>query len=374
MTYGLLRQVFCAIVCGVLSLQNTTLAQTAGSARDGSSGEGFPSRAQAKGNWDKLDPKTESQTARGPSTQPDPPPKNSLTAPSLPDPKIDPTQEALEAVSPMSAEDIRKFGDEMYKRGREMAKIPGGPYEVKGIRVEKLSFEPGAKPKLLSVGLNKGVDVSFIDKTGAPMIIDYVKSFSDAFTAGVPETADAKKNGGSLTFEVEAKRIVGEGNVLVRLNGVSMPIAINVTVGHTNEVDGIVQFIVPLALKSVVLPGDRAEASTGQNQVQMQGFLAGIPPDDAIEVKVKEVEGVHAWMWRNKLYLRTQYAVMSPGWFQRQAAGDGTAAYELPLTSLVRLGIEGRETEVALDYPFIPPAVSAGSGRAAMLGAKSTQQ
>ena len=108
-----------------------------------------------------------------------------------------------------------------------------------------------------------------------------------------------------------------------------------------------------------VLPGDRLEADGGTQVGEMQGFLMGIPPEGAVDVKVSQVASTFAWMWRGHLYVRTPHTIFSPGWFKRQAAVDGTAVYKLPYTSLVRMGVDGREVNAVMELPYIPPVASA---------------
>lgn len=143
---------------------------------------------------------------------------------------------------------------------------------------------------------------------------------------------------------------------MVRLAGVTNPVLILVRVGDSKEVDSAIQAVVPI-LTPVrnVLPGDRLEADGGTQTVEMQGFLMGIPPEGAQDVQVRQVGLTTAWMFRGNLYVRTPHTIFSPGWFKRQASVDGTAVYKLPYTSLVRMGVDGREVEAVFDLPYIPP-------------------
>lgn len=373
---------FFAYSCSVVCAQNVPLAAHAGKAAavpsKGAVVDNFPSRQEAQQNWEKANPPSKNQSANGPSNDIGPAgsgrasgaaagPAGSrrVVGGELPDPnlkteKVDYPAEAVERVSPMDPSEIRKFEELMYQRARAMAETPGGPYTVKGSRIMPISFEPNSRPGSIDIALNHGALVTFVDRSGSPLIIDGAKSFSYAFEVGVLATEEVKERGSS-TVEVSAKAISGTGNMMIRLVGVPNPILLQVRVGNDNKtVDSMIQAVVPVLTPSKnVLPGDRLEADGGTQVGEMQGFLMGIPPEGAIDVKVSQVATTSAWMWRGHLYVRTPHTIFSPGWFNRQAAVDGTAVYKLPYTSLVRMGVDGREVNAVLELPYIPPVASA---------------
>lgn len=365
----------CSVVCAQ-NVQPVAAAQPAPA--KGAVVENFPTRQAAQQNWEKLDPPAKSPTSSGPSGDIGPAgtgagagrasgPAGSrrVTGSELPDPnlkaaKIDYPAEAVERVSPMDPAEIRKFEELMFLRARAMAETPGGPYTVKGSRIMPISFEPNSRPGAVDIAFNHGALVTFVDRSGSPLIVDGAKSFSYAFDVGVLQTDEVKERGSS-TVEVTAKAISGNGNVMIRLVGVPNPILLQVRVGNDSKmVDSMIQAVVPvLTPAKSVLPGDRLEADGGTQVGEMQGFLMGIPPDGAVDVKVSQVASTSAWMWRGHLYVRTPHTIFSPGWFNRQAAVDGTAVYKLPYTSLVRMGVDGREVNAVIELPYIPPVASA---------------
>jgi len=373
---------FFAYSCSVVCAQNVQSAGQAGQAAVAPSKsavvDNFPSRQEAQQNWEKTNPPAKSQVANGPTNDIGPAGASRASGPAagpstggrvrggeLPDPnlkaaKIDYPAEAVERVSPMDPAEIRKFEEMMYQRARAMAETPGGPYTVKGSRIMPISFEPNSRPGSIDIAFNHGALVTFVDRSGSPLIIDGAKSFSYAFEVGVLATDEVKERGSS-TVEVSAKAISGNGNMMIRLVGVPNPILLQVRVGNDSKtVDSMIQAVVPvLTPAKSVLPGDRLEADGGTQVGEMQGFLMGIPPEGAVDVKVSQVATTSAWMWRGHLYVRTPHTIFSPGWFNRQAAVDGTAVYKLPYTSLVRMGVDGREVNAVLDLPYIPPVASA---------------
>ena len=359
-------------VCSVVCAQNapaqqkaTATAAGAVEAKKGATVQNFPSRQDAQSGWDKVNPPKASETEKGPlASSGGSGPTGRVSGESLPNPKIDYQAEAVERVSPMTPEDIRKFEETMFERAQAMSEPPGGPYTIKGSRIVRLSFEPNSKPEIVDVALNMGALVTFVDRNGIPLVIDGVKAFSYFFQVDVMETEEVKAKGGSSTLEITPKALVGSGTMMVRLTGVSTPLLLQVRVGKNKAVDSLVQAVVPVLNPArTILPGDRQIADAGLKVGEMQGFLMGVPPEGAMDVAVRQVAGVTAWLWRNRMYVRTAHTIFSPGWFQRQAAVDGTAVYELPITSVVRLGMNGREVEAVFDLPFIPNLPSVASAK-----------
>lgn len=367
---------FSALFCSVVCAQNATTKpaeQPAPAQRKGAVIENFPTREQAQQSWQKAEPPATNSAANGPSGNLGPggalPAGSSkggsrVSGRELPDPKLPPKSddvtEATERVSPMSPAEVRKFAQAMVDSARAMAEVPGGPYTVRGSRIMPISFEPNSKPGTIDVALNLGALLTFVDRSGTPLIVDGAKTFGNAFSVGVLQTDEVSARGSS-TVEVTAQALSGTGNMMVRLVGVPNPVLMQVRVGsEAKTVDSVIQVVVPvLAAAKNVLPGDRLEADGGTQVGEMQGFLMGIPPEGAVDVKVSQVASTSAWMWRGHLYVRTPHTIFSPGWFKRQAAVDGTAVYKLPYTSLVRMGVDGREVNAVLELPYIPPVASA---------------
>jgi len=373
---------FYALACGVLLLHNTlSFAQkkegnspVAEDKKSGADVANFPSRTQAQKNWDKQEPKSASATDSGPNTDIEPAGANmksntssaaagkgkgKISGKTLPDGQPDYATMALDNVLPMDAAQMKKFAEETYKRSLEMTAIPGGPYTRKPMRRLKISTAPGAPTEVIDVALGMGASVALIDQTGSPVTIASVEGFSDAFKVRVMKTENEN------IFSIEALKLTGQGGVTIQVKG-QPPLLIDVNVGKSTVVDGVVQALVPgMVNTKTVRPGDRFGEDSQGSSPEMDGFLAGIPPDDAVEIPVSRAPETRAWMWNKKLYLVTPHTIINPGYFKRQGSADGTAVYKMPLTPIVNMGVYGKDVQAILDFPYIPTGiVSAGNNTA----------
>ena len=68
-------------------------------------------------------------------------------------------------------------------------------------------------------------------------------------------------------------------------------------------------------------------------------MLDGVPPADAVPLSVTGVspDDARAWRLGDKIYLRTQYTVLSPEWTASENGLGGMTIYALPSTPVVLL-------------------------------------
>lgn len=350
--------------------QTTSTAAGADEKKMSVSVANFPTRDKAQQNWERQEPKQASATAAGPNTDMEPGgtggQKNTpagtatrtggkVSGHTLPDGQLDYASLAIDNVMPMNANQMKQFSEEAYRRSLEMTAIPGGPYKRKPTRRLKISTAPGAKTEVIDVALGMGTSVALIDQTGSPVTIASVEGFSDAFVVRVMKTENEN------IFSIDARKLTGQGGVTIQVKG-QPPLLIDVDVGKQKDVDGVVQVIVPGIVNSkTIRPGDRLGEESQGSAPEMDGFLVGIPPDGAVEVPVSRAPDTRAWMWNKKLYLVTSHTVFNPGYFTRQGSADGTAVYKMPLTPVVNMGVNGKDVQAILDFPFIPTGIVGAS-------------
>lgn len=265
-------------------------------------------------------------------------------------------QQAIESTAPMSPALVRKFSEALHARSVAGSDAPGGPYKTLN-RMVKLNLSPGSTPEKITLALGQGAVVSFVDRNGKYLIIDSVKSHSKAFSVYIPET-ETHANEGASSFALEAKTIAGIGNVSILIKapqGQPTPVVLQIESGRSKTIDAHVQLVHPTLVNpaGVIAAGDAMQADAQFSVGEMQPFLAGIAPDKAVELTVPSRFGdLRAWHFGSRVYLRTTHSVISPAWYKKQAAMDGTAVYQLPMTPLIKLSVAGLEADLTLDLPY----------------------
>lgn len=315
--------------------------------------DAFPSTTEARQQW-----AADGDGGRSPAPTPvrtAAPAANSVTAAPLPNPKIDYVGQSLDSIAPMTGAEIKRFQSSIYERSSAGSQVPGGPFKTQTRQII-VDTSPGVAPVTIHVAIGQGCAVTLIDRTGAPLLIDGIQAFSATFAAKVLATERAETEGTNI-FTVEARQLTGGGNIIVQLIGQTSPISFNVEVGRSPIVDSQLNLVLPFtSSKRTFSAGERIGAI---NDAQLPGddvqsFLAGIPPEGAQDVTVKNRRDVMAWVYKSRLYLRTRLMPISPGYFSKFAATDGTAVYELPMVPVVTLTGDGREVEAELSFPVIP--------------------
>ena len=82
----------------------------------------------------------------------------------------------------------------------------------------------------------------------------------------------------------------------------------------------------------------------------LTAMLDGAPPADAVPLSVSGVspDDVRAWRLGDKVYLRTQYTVLSPEWTASENGPDNMTIYAIPSTPVVLLSANGRSVAARL--------------------------
>ena len=75
-------------------------------------------------------------------------------------------------------------------------------------------------------------------------------------------------------------------------------------------------------------------------------FVHGVPPDGARPVRLEpEYPGTRAWLYRDRIYLRTGHHAVWPAWLSRAGCG-GLTVYALPRAPFVVLSVGGERVKL----------------------------
>ncbi|GGM26069.1 conjugal transfer protein TraN [Pseudomonas asuensis] len=256
-------------------------------------------------------------------------------------------QQAEQVVAPWPANDIKEIRGHLEETRKAMGYEP--VRAIPRISSTSIDLSPGAAIPIVRSMPGQMSTLVFVDSTGAPW----------------PLAAPPRSTGGNI-FQVEwlagtpmvvitALSSYDDGNLTVFLEGLPTPIVVKLASGepdsksNTRVVDWRLDIRVPGR-------GPNAKAPLlGPNKIALyddvlQGFLDGVPPQDAKKVKVSGdlPNNTHVWQFNGSLFVRTANDIQT-AFDQTMAASDGTRVYRLPLTPYITLSDMGRAVPLQLE-------------------------
>lgn len=198
------------------------------------------------------------------------------------------------------------------------------PRPVTSSRIVNLA--PGATPPVIRLEQGFISTLDFVDSSGNPWPIE-------AFDNGNPDAFNVSWNQKGSSFMIQARKAYTYGNIAVSLQGLATPIMLTLVPGQK-----IVDYRVDLRIPGSA-PGSEGSLS-GDNVLpesataQLLNVLNGVAPDGGQAMRVLGGDA-QAWVVKDKLFLRTRFAMLSPGWVGSMKSPDGTYAYMLPNTPTI---------------------------------------
>lgn len=254
---------------------------------------------------------------------------------------------ALESVTPLSPQEVREVLSE--KNAVKQAMSAQQVAIVPKISALTVDLSPGASLPLSRTAVNYPSSITFIDSTGAPWNLGAAPiSGNPAFVAyWVPKTP---------VMVVYASEPYVSGNITVYLEGLSVPIVINISSGEpdtpakTWTVDSRLDLRLPRRGPNA-LAGAAPQSRIGLHDSTLQAFLDGIPPKEARRlITTGEVPETTVWQLGDDLYIRSR-ADIRDEFEATLSSADGTHLWKLPVTPYVSFSVMGRTSalNVALE-------------------------
>lgn len=256
----------------------------------------------------------------------------------LPPPPSPMFKMAQEMVSPLPPQELRQLVQENHQINQALAAPP--VTVVPRISALSVNLSPGASVPLVRTAVNYPSSLSFIDSTGAPW------KLGAAPISGNPDfTVYYIPN--SPVVVVYAHKPDISGNVTVYLEGLAVPIMLNVTSGEpdteagTWTVDSRLDVRVP-GRGPAAQPGAAPETRIGLHDRTLQAFLDGIPPEGARHLKTTgSVPDTTVWQLGDDLYIRSR-AEIRDEFEATLSSADGTHLWKLPVTPYLSFSVMGR--------------------------------
>lgn len=260
---------------------------------------------------------------------------NDLLPPPPPSPLF---QQAQETVSPLTPQEIRQLRGQVEDTNQAIA----APQVTVVPRISALTvnLSPGASLPLIRTAVNYPSSLSWMDSTGAPWKLGAapISGNPDFTVYWIPNTA---------VMVVQANKPFSSGNVTVYLEGLAVPIVLNVTSGEpdtkssTWTVDSRLDMRIP-GRGPAALPGAAPETRIGLHDRTLQAFLDGIPPKEARRLKTTgSVPDTSVWQLGDDLYIRTR-ADIRDEFEATLSSADGTHLWKLPVTPYVSFSVMGQ--------------------------------
>jgi len=268
-----------------------------------------------------------------------------VVAKPLPNPALGDFQAVIDALGNATPEQIRAFKEYQFQiQGATITPVRSGL--VGRATQYTVDLSPGATAPVVRVSRGMGATVNFVDSAGNPWPVKFANNFY-AQAAQVTQMAPHVLSVSSLSDHLT-------GSVGVILDGLHTPVNFVVTPAQ-EQTDYRVDLHIPgLAPNAPPVLGE-VSTQPGLAKGNLMDFLYGATPPGAVRLKVIESasplsSSTRAWQnTNNQLILRTDAQVISPGWYERLPAMDGTSVYALPASPIIRVAVHGKEQTLRIE-------------------------
>jgi intracellular multiplication protein IcmK len=202
-----------------------------------------------------------------------------------------------------------------------------------------MNLAPGTTPPAIRLAKGYVTSLVFVDSTGAPWPIA-------GYYIGDPKATNIQWDSKSNVLLMQAASPYSNGDIVVRLVGLMTPITLELVSGQR-----VVDFrtdvhVSGLGPNSKDIPIDNGLPNSA-NQLLLS-VLDGIAPPGSKLLVVKGGE-CQAWLMGDKMFLRTRFTLLSPGWMGKMVSPDGMYAYEVQRSSSVLVSLYGEPVELKIE-------------------------
>lgn len=265
------------------------------------------------------------------------------SVPQSPDPTTQDEEAAFQTMMqqniPMSPQQIVRMRQLIDLSQRASAVTPNIPPKSVSSTI-MVNLAPGATPPAVRLSQGYVSSLVFIDSTGTPWPIA-------SFDIGNPKAVNMQWDGKSNILLIQSVAPYITGDIVVRLVGLPTPITLELVSGQRvvdYRVDIHVAGIGPNT-KELPIGTDLPNSAN----TLLLGVLDGVAPPGSRALNIGGASNTQAWMLGDKIYLRTRFTLLSPGWVGKMVSPDGMNAYELPRTSSVLVSRYGEPVQFKIE-------------------------
>lgn len=247
-------------------------------------------------------------------------------------------QDVAEQLFPLKPEQLIQL-KQLYHTNEYATESPAGTPPKPTATSQFVNLSPGSTPPVIRLSQGFVSSLVFLDSTGAPWPIK-------AFDLGNPSAFNIQWDRTSNTMMIQALKLYTYGNLAVRLRGLNTPVMLTLIPGQKAvdyRVDLRIQGYGPDA-KS--LPTDIGIPPAANNV--LLNVLDGVPPPGSTRLTVSGGDA-RAWMLHQKMYVRTNLTILSPGWVGSMTSADGMHAYEMQKSPVLLVSWHGKVMQLKVE-------------------------
>ena len=202
-----------------------------------------------------------------------------------------------------------------------------------------VNLSPGSTPPVIRLSQGFVSSLVFLDSTGAPWPIS-------AYDLGDPSAFNIQWDKTSNTLMIQAMKLYNYGNLAVRLRGLNTPVMLTLIPGQKAvdyRVDLRIQGLGPNAKSMPLEEGIPPAASD-----LLLHVLDGVPPAGSKRLVVSGGDA-RAWILNEKMYIRTNLTILSPGWLASMTSADGMHAYEMQKSPVLLVSWHGKVMQLKVE-------------------------
>ncbi|KTC82366.1 DotH/IcmK family type IV secretion protein [Legionella cherrii] len=202
-----------------------------------------------------------------------------------------------------------------------------------------VNLSPGSTPPVIRLAQGFVSSLVFLDSSGAPWPIA-------AYDLGDPNSFNIQWDKTSNTIMIQALKLYNYGNLAVRLRGLNTPVMLTLIPGQKAvdyRVDLRVQGLGPNAKAMPLETGIPPSASE-----LLLHVLDGVPPPGSKRLGITGGDA-RAWLVNDRMYVRTNLTILSPGWLASMTSADGTHAYEMHKSPVLLVSWHGKVMQLKVE-------------------------
>lgn len=239
---------------------------------------------------------------------------------------------------PLTPEQIVRI-KQMYHTAEFAQESPVGTPPKPTATSQFVNLSPGSTPPVIRLSQGFVSSLVFLDSTGAPWPIS-------AYDLGDPAAFNIQWDKTSNTLMIQASKLYTYGNLAVRLQGLNTPVMLTLIPGQK-----AVDYRVDLRIQGY---GPHAKSMPMEEGVPpaandlLLNVLDGVPPAGSSRLTINGGDA-RAWLLNEKMYVRTNLTILSPGWIGSMTSADGMHAYEMQKSPVLLVSWHGKVMQLKVE-------------------------